>query len=47
VKVDEDRPRARKVIAEDGTEAEYDRLPAGDRLQPVHPAGAGQGPARA
>ena len=37
----------RVVIAEDGTEAEYDRLLLCDRLQPLHPAGAGQGPAKA
>ena len=37
----------RVVRADDGTEAEYDRLLLCDRLQPLHPAGAGQGPATA
>ena len=32
-------------VADDGTEADYDRLLLAHRLQPVHPAGAGQGPA--
>ena len=43
----DDRPAPASIVrAEDGTEEEYDRLLIVHRLQPVHAAGAGQGPAR-
>ena len=35
----------RVVLSDDGSETAYDRAAAGDRLQALHPAGAGQGPA--